>query len=126
MNADDHRAKAQSIEQSLARCTVADYETVIEGCMLAGTHWFNIILHGTGIATPQRDAMHAEFLSGADRRKARVLMPAALDALDAIEALRTPFVRGDLDDGERAAQRALACLEQLRRIAQSPAGAPAA
>jgi hypothetical protein len=70
--------------------------------------------------------MHAEFLSGADRRKARVLMPAALDALDAIEALRTPFVRGDLDDGERAAQRALACLEQLRRIAQSPAGAPAA
>jgi hypothetical protein len=63
------------------------------------------------------DAMHAEFLSGADRRKARLVVPAALSALDAIEALRTPYVRGDVEGGEAAAHHALACLAELRSAA---------
>lgn len=112
-----HRAKAQAIERSLARCAPADYETVIEACMLAGTHWFNIILHSVGIVPLNVDAMHAEFLSGLERRKARLLAPAALAAMDQIEASRAPFVRGDFPGGEEAANRALACLAQLRQIA---------
>jgi len=126
MTNDEHTAKALGIERSLARCTTSDFETVIEACMLAGTHWFNIVLHRTGVAPVERDAMHAEFLSGADRRKAQVLLPTALAALDAIEAIRTPFVRGDLDGGERAAQRALDHLAELRRAAGETSGTPAA
>ncbi len=117
MKVDEHRAKADLIERSLSRCTVRDYETVIEACMLAGTHWFNIALHEASLMPPDHDAMHAEFLSGADRRKARILIQDVLAALDEIEALRTPYVRGDLPGGEQAAQRALECLAELRRNA---------
>ncbi len=117
MRVDEHRAKANSIERSLSRCTAHDYETIIEACMLAGTHWFNIALHEARLAPPDHDALHAEFLSGADRRKARILIRDALAALDEIEALRTPYVRGDLPGGEQAAERALECLAELRRNA---------
>jgi hypothetical protein len=67
--------------------------------------------------------MHAEFLAGALRRKLAVLVPEALAALDSIESLRTPHVRGDLPGGEEAAQHALECLRTLKRIALQPAGA---
>lgn len=117
MNPDAHRAKAEKIEHSLARCTTADYETVIEGCMLAGTHWFNIALHQSNLLPVDHDAMHAEFLTVGQRRKVAVVLPAALEALDIIESLRTPYVRGDLPGGEQAAQRALACLAELKRVA---------
>lgn len=117
MNVDAHRGKAESIERSLARCTTADYETVIEACMLAGTHWFNIALHQSGLLPPDQDAMHAEFLTVGQRRRIACTLPAALAALDSIESLRTPYVRGDLPGGEQAAQRALDCLAELRRAA---------
>ena len=117
MNVDTHRAKAESIEQSLARCTTADYETVIEACMLAGTHWFNIALHEAGLLAVDHDAMHAEFLTIGQRRRIAYVLPTALAALDTIESFRTPFVRGDLSGGEQAAQRALDCLAELKRAA---------
>lgn len=117
MKVELHRAKAESIERSLARCTAADYETVIEGCMLAGTHWFNIALHDAALMPPEQDAMHAEFITLGQRRKVAVLLPGLLEALDTIEALRAPYVRGDLDGGEEAARRALEALGELRRAA---------
>ena len=112
-----HRLKAENIERSLARCEVADYETVIEGAMLAGTHWFNIVLHQTALMPVERDAMHAEFMTVGDRRKVLATVPDALHALDEIERLRTPYVRGDMPGGERAAQIALASLARLRHMA---------
>jgi hypothetical protein len=117
MNAGAHRAKADAIEQSLARCTTADYETVIEACMLAGTHWFNVALHATELLPVDHDAMHAEFLTVGQRRRIACVLPAALAALDAIESLRTPYVRGDLPGGARAAERALDSLAELKRAA---------
>jgi hypothetical protein len=122
MKIDAHRAKAERIERSLRRCAVADHETVIEGCMLAGTHWLNILLHRHLLSAPESDAMHAEFMSVADRRKAAVVIPDALRALDRIEALRTTHVRGDLDGGPDAAQRALGSLALLREqaLAEGP------
>jgi len=116
MKIDEHRAKARNIERSLLRCTLDDYETVIEGCMLAGTHHFNILLHDRGSPLEQ-DVMHAEFLSVAVRRKSRVMMPGVLEALDEIERFRTSYVRGDLPGGTQAAQRALECLDVLRSAA---------
>jgi len=119
-----HRAKAQTIERSLARLSAADYETVIEACMLAGTHWLNILLHRTGMSAPECDTTHAEFMPGGERRKAAVVIPDAIRALDTIEALRTTHVRGNLGGGPDAAHRALDCLAVLRE--QALAGDPPA
>ena len=122
----DHQLKAASIECSLGRCSVADYETVIEGAMLAGTHWFNILLHRNRLSHEERDAMHAEFLSLAERRRLAIVVPDALQALDEIERLRTLHVRGDMPGGEEAAAIALACLARLRQAALTVPAAPPA
>jgi hypothetical protein len=122
----DHQLKAASIERSLGRCSAADYETVIEGAMLAGTHWFNILLHRNRLSHEERDAMHAEFLSLAERRRLAIVVPDALQALDEIERLRTLHVRGDMPDGEEAAATALACLGRLRQAALAAPAAPPA
>jgi hypothetical protein len=120
MNGEQHRAKAVRIERSLGRLIDADYEAVIEGAMLAGTHWFNLLLHRTKLFPETRDAMHAEFLTLGERRRVAATMPDALAALDTIESLRTLQVRGDMPGGEAAAKTARECLERLRSAADSP------
>jgi hypothetical protein len=117
MKTEPHRSKALRIERSLARLTDADYEAIIEGAMLAGTHWFNILLHRAQLWPDTRDAMHAEFLTLGERRRVAATMPDALAALDTIESLRTLHVRGDMPHGEEAAKTARECLERLRRAA---------
>jgi len=117
MNERMHIRKAERIERSLGLLDVEAFEAVIEGAMLAGTHWFNVLLHRAGVAAENADAMHAEFLTAGIRRKVAVLMPGALAALDEIETLRTTHVRGDMPDGSAAARRALACLARLREEA---------
>ncbi len=119
MRIDAHQAKAERIERSLAKCTPADYETVIEGAMLAGTHWFNALLHRRALRTVENDAMHAEFISQGERRKLSLAIPDELRALDEIEALRTSHVRGDMPGGEEAAKTALHSLAMLREAALS-------
>jgi hypothetical protein len=113
MNIGDHLAKAERITASLSRCTVADYETVIEACMLAGTHWFNLALHVATLRPEEADVMHSEFLSVGERRKIEASLPGLLAPIDLIEQLRTGYVRGDLPGGEKAAARALAKLSEL-------------
>jgi len=117
VNAAKHRAKAERIEQSLRRLDASSFEAVIEGAMLAGTHWFNLLLHRTAILPEGADAMHAEFLPLSTRRRVRVLLPEPLQALDRIEALRTTHVRGDMPDGTNAARQALEALALLREHA---------
>lgn len=117
MKAEAHRSKALRIERSLARLADRDYEAVIEAAMLAGTHWFNILLHRAQLLPETRDAMHAEFLPLGERRRVAAALPDVLAALDTIESLRTLHVRGDMAGGEGAAQTARACLERLRRAA---------
>jgi hypothetical protein len=112
-----HQTKAQNIERSLAKCAAEHFEVVIEGAMLAGTHWFNIVLHRAGLRQPDNDVMHAEFVSIGERRKLSLALPAALRAMDEIERLRTTHVRGDMPDGEQAARLALECLATLRESA---------
>jgi hypothetical protein len=119
MKLDAHIGKAERIERSLAKCSPHDFEAVIEGAMLAGTHWFNVLLHRNGLREPDKDAMHAEFITAGERRKLTVAIPEALDALDRIEHLRTTHVRGDMPDGEAAAAQALACLDRLRESAKA-------
>jgi hypothetical protein len=117
MTPEQHQAKALRIERSVSRLTDADYEAIIEGAMLAGTHWFNMVLHRTKLFPETRDAMHAEFLTVGERRRVAATAPDALAALDTIEGLRTLQVRGDMPGGEQAARTARACLARLRDAA---------
>ena len=119
MNHQAHADKAARIERSLGKVADADFETVIEAAMLAGTHWFNIILHKAGLRPEDRDAMHSEFLTHGERRRVALVVPEALATMDAIEALRTTHVRGDMPGGETAAKTARACLAHLRRFVQT-------
>lgn len=112
-----HSAKAEQMERSLQKVSAADYEAVIEGCMLAGTHWFNIALHKLGVTQATDDALHAEFLTAGIRSKVKLVMPEILNALDEIEHFRSLFVRGDAPHGEAAGRRSLELLESLRRAA---------
>lgn len=121
MNIAGHRAKAQRIEHSMAKCSAADFETIIEGAMLAGTHWFNLLLHAAALRTTDNDIVHTEFVQLGERRKFALAMPEELRALDLIEDLRTTHVRGDMPEGEAAARRALSALASLRTACEGKA-----
>lgn len=114
MKIEEHRFKALRIERSLHHLADEDFEALIEGAMLAGTHWFNALLHQKELSPEAHDAMHAEFLKVSERRRIAAVAPGALAALDTIEAFRTLHVRGDMPGGEQAAKTARDCLARLR------------
>jgi len=118
MTPDHHRDKAQRIERSLAKLTDADWEIRIEAAMLAGTHWVNFILHRTGISTAAEDMVHASMTMVSFLRKYKLAEPALIEQLEEIEELRPLFVRGDIDGGVQAANRALELLGAIGQRAR--------
>ncbi len=121
MRIESHIDRATRIERSLGRCGAADYEVVIEGVMLAATEWFNAALHRMGERQIDADVMHAEFMTHGERRRIEILAPSLLHALDEIEEMRAPYVRGDREGGEAAARRAW---ELLATVKQTVDAAP--
>lgn len=117
MSPEEHRAKAEKIERSLAKLGPDDYEMAIEGAMLAGTHWLNLALHLQGASSADDDVLHTYMLTVNALRKLRVVDAARVDALTEIEDLRPPFVRGDFPGGAAAALRSLELLGRIRRDA---------
>jgi len=118
MTPEQHQRKAERIERSLAKCSVDQPEIVIEGVMLAGTHWFNIALHRMGFSSPEKDVMHAQYLPGNERLKLSLLQPALLQALDEVESFRPAYVRGNLPGARRAATRSLELLNVIKAAAR--------
>lgn len=112
-----HVAKAARIERSLARLGPRDYEIRIDGAMLAANHYVNLALHVLGLRGETEDIVHTEYLAAIDLTRLRVLAPQVLEALEGIERLRAPFVRGGAPGGEAAGARALALLAQARKAA---------
>ena len=112
-----HRAKAERIEASLQKCRAEEYEAVIEGTMLAGSHWFNIALHAFELTADQEDVLHAEYMTGAQRLKLSLIEPALLQALDQIEHARAGYVRGNLRGGIEVAHQCYSHLSTIRKIA---------
>ena len=117
MTPERHQEYAERIVGSLAKVTTRDYEAVIEGCMLAGTHWFNAALHEMGLSAPEHDALHVEYMLVNERRKALLVAPNMVEALERIEDMRALHVRGNATGGEAAAALALASLEVIREAA---------
>src|SRR4051812_38096770 len=121
MTPGDHRDKAERIERSLAKLTDSDWEIRIEAAMLAGTHWVNHTLHSVGASQVSEDLVHASMCMVSVLRKYKLAEPELMAQLEEIEELRPLFVRGDMDGGAQAADRALALLasmgERARRLA---------
>jgi hypothetical protein len=117
MKADAHRARAERIERSAARCGPGDWEMRIEAAMLAGTHWANHALHRRGVTPDDEDIVHTSMLVVNMLRKYAIVEGELLAALTEIEELRPLHVRGDVDGGEAAADRAMALLATIRGLA---------
>ena len=119
MKPEAHRAVADRILRSLAKCGAADYEMKIEAAMLAGTHLLNEILHHSNVTPSDRDVMHTYLLTINEYRRLSVAGASLVAALSEIEDLRPPFVRGNAPGGEAAAELALALLATLRAEADA-------
>jgi hypothetical protein len=94
MKLEDHLNKAARIERStfgkLDRDI--DYEIYVEGCMLAGTHLLNAVLHQIRITKEPDDLLHS------DKPPLVVPVPDAvaemMRCLKQIEDLRSGYLRG--------------------------------
>src|SRR5690242_5119570 len=113
MQVEEHIRKAERLSASIAKCSHEDYEALIEGAMLAATHWFNAALHLAHIRAEDDDAMHGTKLTVEEHKRCETLLPELLEALEVIEELRSPYVRGAEPDGVGAGQLAV---EKLKSI----------
>jgi hypothetical protein len=118
MNAERHRAKAERLEASLAKCRPGDYEMIIDGAMLAVTHWINHAFHTLALTDDDSDVVHAYFETAFDRQHFGLVAGAEfLDGLDEIETLRPLHARGTVAGGEAAGKRSLEILQGIRELA---------
>ena len=115
MKAEAHRLKAERLGRSLAKCSSADTELVIDGVMLAITHWINFVFHMLELTAPDDDIMHCYFVTGFDRQYYGLAAdPVFLDALEEIDDLRPLYVRGNAAGSDAAGVRALEMHEAVR------------
>ena len=118
MKAESHRRKAERLGRSLAKCSPADTELVIDGVMLAITHWINFTFHTLELTAPDDDIMHCYFVTGFDRQYYGLAAdPVFLDALEEIDDLRPLHVRGNAAGSDAAGVRALELHETVRNKA---------
>jgi len=123
MDSAGHRKSAERIMGTMEKLGPEDYEMVIEGAMLAATHWLNYTLHESGVTEAGDDVQHTYFLSGNDWQKYGIVAEEALRALDEIEKTRPMYVRGDVAGGDKAAARARELLARSKELALA-AGPP--
>ena len=105
MDPKKHLDKAARLEKTMRKLDPAeDGETIIENCMLAGTHLLNAALHHVKVS--EADLIHSDLLA-IDRAKGLAIAPrfeivrpelrAAFAALQKIESVRPEFIRGERD-----------------------------
>lgn len=115
MTPEQHEAVANRIEVSMRHCGPDDYEMLIEGAMLAGTHRINALMHRLQATRAEVDVMHSYLLTVNEFDRLTVAHPAAMGALRTIEKMRPAYVRGDWQGGAEAGRAALALLQQIRQ-----------
>jgi hypothetical protein len=91
---------------------------IIDGAMLAATHWINAAFHIVELTDDGSDVVHAYFETAFDRQHFGLVAGAEyLDGLEEIETLRPLHTRGNVAGGEAAAQRSLEILQGIREKA---------
>lgn len=113
MKPEQHRARAERIERSIALLSDDDWEMRIEAAMLAGTHWANLALHRRGVSTDSEDVIHTTMCAVNVLRKYELAEGELLGWLAGIEELRPLYVRGDVEGGVQAAAHALQWLASI-------------
>ena len=118
MKLDEHVTKARRIEATMTGRLHRDqdYELYLEGYMLAGTHWLNVILHKLAVTREQADLVHS------DKPRLETPVEARLrplfEAMKYIEDLRPGYLRGtrpwSVEDGRQCEQ----CYQQVKRYAE--------
>lgn len=119
MTPEHHRNRAERIGRSLAKLRESDPEIRIEAAMLAGTHWVHYVLHKAGVSGVTEDMVHASMCTVSVLRKYRLAETELVAQLEEIEELRPLYVRGDMDEGARAANRALELLSSIEERARN-------
>jgi hypothetical protein len=121
MKAELHRKKAERVERTMAKLNPADHhEAIIDACMVIAGHWINYALHRIGITADDHDVVHAYFVTEFEREYwAMAAGPEYVDALEAIESFRPPYVRGDAKGGPQAACKAVEHIASLRKKARA-------
>lgn len=107
MKIKEHIEKARRIDATMAGKLNRDqdYELVLEGYMLAGTHWLNAILHKYGVTAEGCDLLHS------NKPVLEIPIPEPLrplfEAMRYIEDLRPGYLRGlkpwSVQDGRKCA-----------------------
>lgn len=113
MKVEDHLQKLKAIEGTLKKLDEkADYEAIVELCMLISAHYVNAALHKLRITPVDRDIKHNK-LAGEIKRRGVGELIGVRDAIDALEQLRPRHVYGKGSDGE-VAERALETVGRVR------------
>lgn len=122
MRVEEHLQKARRLDQSMAKLDLhEDYEAIIENCMIAGTHYYNSIMHTLGVTPADKDFKHTY-----KPRPLRPLVPEHLapvrDALHRIEALRPHHVRGADPYGPQVGNECWSAYQEVRAFALQTVG----
>jgi hypothetical protein len=123
MESADHLKKAARLEDTMRKLDMAkDGETIIENCMLAGTHLVNAALHHSGASAA--DIIHSDLLA-IDRRKGLAIAPTfviehaelkvAFEALGKIEGVRPEYIRGPSDCTAKLAADIMEAYDVLKK-----------
>jgi hypothetical protein len=105
MKINDHLQKSKAMEGTLAKLDdKADYEAIVELCMLISSHYTNAALHKLGITPIDRDIKHNKLAGEIERRRVTELL-SAHEAINKLEQLRPRHVYGKGSDGEVARRR---------------------
>lgn len=123
MEPSDHLKKAARLEDTMRKLSAADDgETIIENCMLAGTHLVNAALHHARVS--EADIIHSDLLA-IDREKGLAIAPAfpieraelkvAFQALARIESVRPEYIRGHRDCSAALAAEILQAYDRLKK-----------
>jgi len=121
MKNEDHLQKLKAMEKTLNKLDkVADYEAIVELCMLISAHYVNAALHKLRITPADRDIKHNKLAGEIERRRVGELL-GVREAIDALEQLRPRHVYGKGSDGA-VAKRALELLERVRKTCMQVLG----
>lgn len=113
MKVEDHLHKLKGMEETLHKLDeAADYEAIVELCMLVSAHYTNAALHRLRITPADRDIKHTMLAGEIKRRRAGELLTVC-EAIDALEKLRPRHVYGRGSNG-KVAKRALDAVARVR------------
>ena len=97
-----------------------DYELFLEGCMLAGTHLLNAVLHQFSVTREEFDLLHSD-KPGLEAPIDATLRP-LFEAMKQIEDLRPGYLRGlkawGVEDGKKCEES----YQQVKRFAEKILG----